>query len=105
MIISTMSSFNQLQQDVSLFEKFEKKDRLSHAEIKNKAVASAIMLHDRFPGNLHRCLGCGVCNLLCSRKTDIPKVIFEVREMLDHYPELEDVLKVRNGNKDNRTEE
>ena len=152
MIISTMSSFNQLQQDVSLFEKFEKKDRLSHAEIKsvekfaehlikgiscddcgvctencpysldipsiihlyndirfsslNKAVASAIMLHDRFPGkNLHRCLGCGVCNLLCSRKTDIPKVIFEVREMLDHYPELEDILKVRNGNKDNRTEE
>jgi len=141
MIISSISSFNQLQQEVALFEK---KDRLSSSEIKNvekfarhlikgiscdecgfciencpcsfdipsiidlyndikfsslnKAVSAAIMLHDRFPGNnLHRCFHCGVCSLMCSRKIDIPKIIKEVSHMLEHYPELEDIMKLRNG--------
>ena len=140
-IISSMSSFNQAQKEVALFEK---QDSLSSEEIKNiekfaahllkgitcnecgfcvencpysldipsivhlysdikfcslnKAVSAAIMLHDRFPGkNLHRCLGCGVCSMVCSRKTDIPQIISEVKEMLERYPELEDILKVRNG--------
>lgn len=34
---------------------------------------------------------------MCSRKIDIPKIIKEVSHMLEHYPELEDIMKLRNG--------